>query len=205
MISKAPPKNKTQRKKHTALTTRTARSKAKPTKEPWAESYLKERAVTVEFAEANEVKLYKDHIVFVKTHPLSNALLDSSRTRHEKPPLGKDGRPMKFTQKPGESFPYFPKHWNWTKVFADPSFEIYIVESECSALAGAQRGFIAIAVGGCDGVFMTGTHRQKLHPIFSEMALKGRKVFIAFDGDSKKNSNVHDAEQAAAKLFAEAV
>lgn len=211
MVAKTPLKKKArkQRPKYQAPTAakRAARRKqqTKSAKKPWAESYLEERAVTVEFAEANDVKLGKDRVVFVKTHPLSNAPLDSSRTRHEKPPLDKHGKPMKFTQKRGESFPYFPKHWDWKEIFADPSFEIYIVESECSALAAAQREFIAIAVGGCDGAFMAGTHRQKLHPIFSEMVLKGREVFIVFDGDSNTNDNVHNAEQATAKLFAEAV
>jgi hypothetical protein len=181
-----------------------SRQQAKPALKAWAENYLEERAVTVDFAKANGAELHKNRIVFTKFHPLSNVRLDSSRTRHEKPPLIA-GKPAKFTQKRGESFPYFPTHWNWTGIFADSSTNIFIVESECSALAAAQRGLIAIAVGGCDGAFMKDTHRQKLHPIFSEMTLKGRKVFIVFDADTKSNDNVHAAQQAAAKLFAEAV
>ena len=179
--------------------------KTKSAEKPWSEQYLEEHAVTVEFAEANNVEIHGDRIIFVKHHPLSRARLDSSRTRHKVPPIGKDGKPMKFTQRHGEGFPYFPAHWDWARIFTDPAVDIFIVESECSALAGAQRGLVVIAVGGCDGAFMPGTHRQKLHPIFSEMVLKGRKVYIVFDADAKSNKNVHDAEQAAAKLFSEAV
>ncbi len=178
---------------------------AKPLNKLWGEQYLEEHAVTVEFAKANNVEIHDDRNVFVKHHPLSKARLDSSRTRHRVPPLDKDGRPMKFTQRHGEGFPYFPVHWDWSRIFTNPIVDIFIVESECSALAGAQRGLVVIAVGGCDGVFMPGTRRQKLHPIFSEMVLKGRKVYMVFDADAKSNKNVHDAEQATAKLFAEAV
>jgi hypothetical protein len=181
------------------------RRKAQP-ETLWAKQYLEERDVPIEFAEQNGVQLCEEYIVFEKRHPLSGALLTSSRTRHKVPPLDpKTGKPMKFTQKRGQSAPYFPKHWNWNHVFETPSIDIFIVESECSALSAARHGWAAIAVGGCDGVFMSGTHRQKLHPIFSEIKLKGRRVYIVFDADSKNNSNVHAAEQAAAKLFAEAV
>jgi hypothetical protein len=179
--------------------------KSKPTEKPWPNQYLEGRAVDVEFAKANNVELHDDRNIFVKHHPLTRARLDSSRTRHRVPPLDKDDKPMKFTQRRhGEGFPYFPVHWDWSRIFTDTSIDLYIVESECSALALAQRGVAAIGVGGCDGVFMAGTRRQKLHPIFSEMVLKGRKIYIVFDADTKLNKNVHDAEQAAAKLFGEA-
>jgi hypothetical protein len=179
--------------------------KARPVEKPWANQYLEDRAVDAEFAQANNAELHGDHIVFVKHHPLTHARMDSSRTRHKVPPLDKDGRPMKFTQRRAEAFPYFPVHWDWSRIFKDPAVDLFIVESETSALAGAQRGLPVIGVGGCDGVFMAGARRQKLHPIFSEVVLKNRRIFLVFDADSRSNKNVHDAEQAAAKLFAEAV
>lgn len=173
---------------------------------PWGEQYLETHATTPAFARKNNVEIHQEYIVFVKTHPLTGALLNSTRTRHKVPPINpKTGKEMKFTQKSGEAFPYFPTHWDWPSIFADSSVDIFIVESECSALAAAQRGFVTIGVGGCDGVFMVGTRRQKLHPIFSEMRLAGRRVYVVFDADRETNDNVHDAEQAAAKLFAEAV
>ncbi len=179
--------------------------KTKPTEKPWSTQYLEDRAITVEFAKANNVETHDERIVFVKHHPLSHERMKSGRTRFKVPIVGKDCKPQKFSQPSGEAFPYFPAHWDWSRVFTDPAVDIFIVESEASALAGAQRGLVVIAVGGCDGAFMTGTRRQKLHPIFSEMVLKGRKVYIVFDADSTLSKNVHDAEQATAKLFAEAV
>ncbi|MGP8226692.1 MAG: DUF3854 domain-containing protein, partial [Terracidiphilus sp.] len=192
--------------KTVAAPERRIRLRRNPDELLWGKQYLEAHATTPAFARKNNVVINPENIVFTKTQPLSGALLNSTRTRHKVPPINpKTGKEMKFTQKSGEAFPYFPTHWDWPSIFADSSVDIFIVESECSALAAAQRGFVTIGVGGCDGVFMVGTRRQKLHPIFSEMRLAGRRVYVVFDADRETNDNVHDAEQAAAKLFAEAV
>jgi hypothetical protein len=172
----------------------------------WAEQYLEDHAVPVAFAKENHVKLYDARIIFQRIHPLTGEILDASSIRHKEPPLDpKTGKPMKFTRKRGAAnVLYYPAHWNWKLAFNDTSTDLYIVESECSALALAMLGLVAIGTGGKDMVFMAGTKKQKLHEDFEQIKLAGRKVYLLFDGDTASNPEVKASVDAAAKLFAEA-
>jgi len=181
--------------------------RAKPKVKPWAEQYLTDHAVSVEFALRSHVKIYDDRILFHRICPLTGRDLDATSTRHKVPPIDtKTGKPMKFTRKRGGgNVLYFPSSLNWKPAFADTSVDFYIVESECSALALAERDFYAIGTGGKDGVFMAGTKKQKLHEYLSNIKWSGRRVLLAFDGDVLTNQDVRESAHAAAKLFAEAV
>ncbi len=175
------------------------------TAKPWAEQYLQDRAVDVEFAKRCGVKVYDERIVFPRIHPLTGNDLNASSTRHQTPPTDpKTGKAMKFTRRPGVgNVLYFPRCLDWKTAFSNTSIDLYIVESECSALALAQRGLYAIGTGGKDNVFMVGTKKQKLHEQFNLIKLTGRRVLLAFDGDMATNPLVRDSVQAAAKLFRE--
>jgi hypothetical protein len=178
--------------------------RTKPAEKLWADQYMEERGFDREFAEQNGAEIERDRIVFIKFHPLTGLRVEGSRTRLREPITIK-GKPAKFIQrKDTNSSPYFARCLNWKSIFADPSCPIVISEGETRSLAGAKHHIPVIGCGGVDGVFMAGTHRQKLHPIFEEMVLKGRTIYICFDADAESNSNVRNAENAAAKLFVEA-
>jgi hypothetical protein len=185
---------------------RNANRTTQKTAKPWAEKYLEDRAVDLDFAKRCGVKVYGERVMFPRIHPLTGNDLNASSTRHQTPPTDpKTGKAMKFTRRPGVgNVLYFPRCLDWKTAFSDTSIDLYVVESECSALALAQRGLYAIGTGGKDNVFMAGTKRQTLHEHFSLIKLRGRRVFLGFDGDMAINPQVRDSVEAAAKLFAEA-
>jgi hypothetical protein len=179
--------------------------RTRPTEKSWADQYIEERGFDRAFAEQNGVEIERDRIVFLKFHPLTGGRIEGSRTRLREPITIK-GKIAKFIQRKNtESFPYFAPCLNWKAIFTDASCPIVVSEGETRALTGAKHHIPVIGCGGVDGVFMAGTHRQKLHPIFDEIVLKGRTIFICFDADAELNSNVGAAENAAARLFVEAV
>jgi Domain of unknown function (DUF3854) len=173
---------------------------------PTARKYLSEHGVSVEFAQRCGVKIQPGRIIFPKYDPMTGELLDSGRIRPMDPkPDPKTSRMMKFIQRRGtESRLYFPKFWDWKSAFLDTSIPLFLVESECSALALAERGYHAIGTGGKDNIFLSGSKRTALHPDLDGIRLRGRKVYLMFDADDKVNPQVRASIEAAASLLSEA-
>ncbi len=188
-----------------ARSERRAKLSAKPSV-PTARKYLCDHGVSAEFAESCGVKIQRGRIIFDKFEPMTGALLDSGRSRPLDPqPDPKTGKLMKFVQKRGtESRLYFPRVLDWRAAFLDTSIPLFLVESECFALALAERGYYAIGTGGKDNIFLSGSKRTALHPDFDEIQLRGRKVYLMFDADDKVNPQVRASIEAAARLLSEA-
>jgi AAA domain/Domain of unknown function (DUF3854) len=185
-------------------------------KTPWPVLYLDARGVPIEKAKERGVVVHPNsttndgHIKFQKFHPLTGEELAGSRTRYEKSWTDKNGKEQHWKQAPDSgNFPYFAQGLPWAAWFHDLDVPIIVSEGETRALVGAVQDIPIpiVGCGGCNGVFEAGSQRQRLHPIFKEMAMKrGKKqrhIILAFDADTDSNDNVHSAESAAIKLFIE--
>jgi hypothetical protein len=128
-----------------------------------------------------------------------------------KPPTGfaarqaKDTRP-KYLQRPGTAVRVYPAPtMDWAAYFADAERALFITEGEKKALALAQRGVYAIALG---GVYSTapGKHggADAEAPLCPDLAraAQGRLVYVAFDIDKGHTNYSPDVNRAALVLAA---
>lgn len=88
---------------------------------------------------------------------------------------------------------YFPKLLDWGKYLADTSRPLFITEGEYKAACATARGYPCIALGGVWN-FCSRKNGVQLLPIFDQLKLAGRVVYIIYDSDSVTNPQVIMAE-----------
>lgn len=172
--------------------------------------HLKESGIDKRTASANRVYSVSDPIEaasMLKWASPSDSLVPAIafpfRNRHGKPtgftrlrpdhPRLKDGRSVKYEQPIGVSCrAYFPIQ----SVIAirKPHKPLILTEGEKKAIKADAEGFPCI---GLTGVFAWQKKGQpeKLIPDLNQIIWKKRAVYIVFDSDAIKNSNVREAER----------
>lgn len=87
---------------------------------------------------------------------------------------------------------YFPPLLPWRKYLATTE-PLFITEGEFKAACATARGYPCIALGGVWN-FCSRKNGVSLLPIFDELGLAGRDVYIIYDSDSVSNPQVIMAE-----------
>lgn len=87
---------------------------------------------------------------------------------------------------------YIPPLLNWEKYFNTKN-TIFITEGELKAACATARGFPCIGLGGVWN-FCSRRKGVQMLPIFDDMHLEGKTVYIVYDSDSVTNSQVIMAE-----------
>lgn len=87
---------------------------------------------------------------------------------------------------------YFPPLLPWKKYLAAKE-PLFITEGEFKAACATSRGYPCIALGGVWN-FCSRKNGVQLLPIFDELGLAGRDVYILYDSDSVSNPQVIMAE-----------
>lgn len=132
--------------------------------------------------------------------------LDGNLNGHKRvkvavPGKDRNGKTVKYLSPKGSgNRAYFPKRT--TKLLAEASVEIVIVEGEKKALMCSQEGFDAV---GLTGVYSwkEGKKADRLIPEIEALAQAGRKILICFDSDRDSKPDVKEAEsRLAAQLTA---
>ena len=82
---------------------------------------------------------------------------------------------------------------NWREVAEDPEQPIMITEGELKAACACKHGLPTVGLGGVWS-FQSGRHNTPMLPVFQELELSGRTVYIVFDSDAVTNPNVVAAE-----------
>lgn len=86
-----------------------------------------------------------------------------------------------------------PKNKKWEDIFTDATIPIIITEGELKAACATKHGLPTLALGGVWNFKSKKAGLQRL-PIFEEITLKDRIVFIVFDSDSAINPQVLHAQ-----------
>lgn len=110
-------------------------------------------------------------------------------------PLTSDGKEIKYLRPTGsKNHLYIPKSIP-LKDLLDPEKPLIFTEGEKKTLSGNHNGFLTIGISGVAN-WRTKNDEGQVQPLseFSEMNLKGRKVYICFDNDSITNPQVMKAE-----------
>lgn len=89
---------------------------------------------------------------------------------------------------------YIPPLMNWKSYIEGPE-PLFITEGELKAAAATHRGFPTLGLGGVNS-YMSKKRGISLLPIFHELNLQGRHVFIVYDSDAATNPQVAAAESA---------
>lgn len=86
-----------------------------------------------------------------------------------------------------------PKGKSWQQLFDDPDMPLVFTEGELKAACAVKHGVPTIALG---GVWNFKSKKNGLFrlPVFNEINLKGRTVYIIFDSDSATNPQVLHAQ-----------
>lgn len=109
---------------------------------------------------------------------------------------------MRYIQPPNSvTEVYLPPLVDWRAV-ADGDQDIIITEGELKAACATKHGIPTVGLGGVWS-FQSGKHNTPMLPIFDELGLNGRKVYIVFDSDAVTNPNVVAAELRLAKRLTE--
>lgn len=87
---------------------------------------------------------------------------------------------------------YIPPLLNWLK-YLETDKPLFITEGELKAACATARGYPTIALGGVWN-FCSRKKGIQLLPIFDELKLQGRQVYIVYDSDSVSNPMVIQAE-----------
>ncbi len=107
-----------------------------------------------------------------------------------------DKKEQRYAQPPDTlNEAYLPPFISWTDYITDVSRPIIITEGELKAAAATARGWATIGLGGVD-CFRSGKRGLSILPIFNQLSLAGREVFIIYDSDAALNPNVAAAESA---------
>lgn len=88
---------------------------------------------------------------------------------------------------------YFPPLLNWSKYLADAGRPLFITEGEYKAACATARGYPCIALGGVWN-FCSRRNGVALLPVFDELNLAGRDVYVIYDSDSVSKPQVIMAE-----------
>lgn len=116
--------------------------------------------------------------------------LDSTRKGFAKQTSVKDQR---YDQPTGVTTEiYIPPVINWSKFFESKQ-PLFITEGELKAACATLKGYPTIALGGVWN-FCSRKKGVALLPIFKDMNLEGRTVYIVFDSDAIANAQVAVAE-----------
>lgn len=116
--------------------------------------------------------------------------LDSTKRGFSKQTEAKDQR---YDQPKGETTEiYFPPLINWKKFF-ERDKPLYITEGELKAACATAKGFPTIGLGGVWN-FCSRKKGIAMLPVFKEMKLANRDVYIVFDSDAATNPQVVAAE-----------
>jgi hypothetical protein len=100
------------------------------------------------------------------------------------------GKTIKYETPPGQaSDPIFPPSLgtagaSWDAILADPSIPVAIGEGVKKGLALISHGLPAVALRGVYS-WRAGKGKRELHPRLAALAAGGRKIYIAFDQDTK--------------------
>jgi hypothetical protein len=110
---------------------------------------------------------------------------------------------MRYCQ-PGDTVTevYLPPLVKWRTVAANTERPILITEGELKAACATKYGLPTVGLGGVWS-FQSGKHNTPMLPIFEELGLSGRRVYIVFDSDAVTNPNVVAAELRLAKRLTE--
>jgi len=121
-----------------------------------------------------------------------------TRVKLDTPIVGKDGKPRKYESPVGCVQCLFLPPQTIT-LLDDKSLPLVYTEGEKKALAVVSAGLPAVAVPGVNGFGKRSREAAAKDPNFPSLTnldLKGREVFIAFDSDAVTNKQVRRAEDA---------
>lgn len=112
-----------------------------------------------------------------------------------------DKKPLRYVQPPNTGVEvYLPPNVPWDKALANPDLQLIITEGELKAYTSCKHGLPAWGLGGVWS--FKSNARGELHlPVFEQLPLKHRKVYVIFDSDAISNAQVLKAELALCKTL----
>ena len=107
----------------------------------------------------------------------------------------------KYVQAKGTGSHLFfgPSLWDGDAL-RDVSIPLWITEGEKKCLSAESHGLCCIALPGVTQWHLKGEKKQ-LHPYFAHVALRGRRIYLAFDADALANKDVRAQELALARAL----
>lgn len=133
---------------------------------------------------------------FTYLEAIDKVMKDAVNIRLDVPIVDKEGKSRRYMRKKGvRVVPYIPKRT--FEVLDKPEVPLFFVEGEKKALCLTQFSKFAIAFS---GVWNFLSQKKPLQELKS-MKLKGRKVFICYDGDKILNPQVMLAQDRLAKTL----
>jgi hypothetical protein len=122
--------------------------------------------------------------------------------RSDKPRMNGDGKSIKYEtpyqQRNGLDIPR-----GVGPMLGDPAIPLFITEGTKKADAGASHGLCIVSLSGVWNWRRTNNQGGKTAlPEWNDIALNGRRVIIAYDGDIARNDNVQKASRCLAEYLA---
>lgn len=116
--------------------------------------------------------------------------------------LHTDKKPLKYGQIPGTvNEVYLPPLVNWRTLFGK-EVPLIITEGEKKSACATKHGLPTVGLGGV-WCFMAKKAGLRLLPIFDEMNLENRRIYICFDSDAATNPDIVQAENTLAARLTE--
>ena len=95
---------------------------------------------------------------------------------------------------------YLPRFVAWTEILNDPATPLYITEGELKAACATKLGLPTMGLGGV-WCFLSTKKGIPFLPALEGTQWPGRKVYILFDSDARKNPDVNEAANRLAQLL----
>lgn len=109
-------------------------------------------------------------------------------------------KPLRYVQPPGSPLRlYMPPLVDWKHLPEDAP--LFITEGELKAACACSMGLPTVGVG---GVFSIANGLDMLLPEFEQIGIAGRTIYIVYDSDARRNTNVILAENRLANRMLDA-
>lgn len=130
-------------------------------------------------------------------------LIDAIRFRFLNELLGKDKKPVRYSQPKGtDPHLYYPPCTRWGPILKDPNTPFTLTEGEKKAYKACKEGIPTIGLGGVWS-FKCKRLGKALIDDFESIQLSGRTIYLCFDSDARSNTDVQKAlRELAAQLDA---